>query len=110
MGVRVSTRVVVGMRVGMVVGMGMGVAVRLRGVDVRLKRVGVVVLMLRRRVRTVLLACLIVSVEKAAVRGSLPDVAIGTGEGFVGRGRRELRTGEGVAVTMMVSCRIAAGG
>lgn len=110
MGVRVSVCVVVRMRVDMIVRMGMDVAVRVRCVNVCLKRVGMVVLMLRRRVRTVLSARLIVSVEKAAVRGSLPDVAIGIGEGVVGRGRRELRTGEGVAVTMMVSRHIAGGG
>jgi hypothetical protein len=80
-------------------------------VDVCFESLRAIVLVLGRRVWTVLATCFIVCVEQVAVRGSLPDVAaIRVGEGVlcVGRSRRKMGGGEGVPVTMMVSCRVAA--
>ena len=107
---RVRVRVIVVVVVCVAVAM-MSVAVGLDSVDVCFESLRVIVLVLRRRVWTVLATRFIVCVEQVAVRGSLPNVAaICVGEGVlcVGRSRRKMGGGEGVAVTMMVSCRVAA--
>lgn len=62
-------------------------------VDVRLESVRVIVLVFRRRVRTVLTTCLVVSVQDVAIRGGLPDIVTRrAGEGVlcVGGGRRKV--------------------
>ena len=95
----------------MVVCVAVRMAVCLDCVDVCFESLRVIVLVLGRRVWTVLATRFIVCVEQVAVRGSLPNVAaICVGEGVlcVGRSRRKMGGGEGVAVTMMVSCRVAA--
>ena len=85
--------------------------VGLNCIDLCFESLRVIVLVLGRRVWTVLATRFIVCVEKVAVRGGLPDVAaICVGEGVlcIGRSRRKVRGGEGVAVTMMVSRWVAA--
>ena len=87
MGVRVRVIVVV------IVCVAMSVAVGLDSVDVCFESLRVIVLVLGRRVWTVLATRFIVCVEKVAVRGGLPDVAaICVGEGVlcVGRSRRKV--------------------
>ena len=106
---RVRVRVIVVVCVAVAV--AMSVAVGLDSVDVCFESLRVIVLVLGRRVWTVLATRLIVCVEQVAIRGSLPDMAairIGEGVLCIGRSRRKMRGGEGVAVTMMVSCWVAA--
>lgn len=94
-----------------VVYVAMSVAVGLDSVDVCFESLRVIVLVLGRRVRTALATRFIVCVEKVAIRGGLPDMAairIGERVLCIGRSRRKVRGGEGVAVTMMVSCWVAA--
>lgn len=88
---RVRVRVIVAVIV--VVCVAMSVAVGLDSVDVCFEGLRVIMLVLRRRVWTVLATGLIVCVEKVAVRGSLPDMAairIGEGVLCVGRSRRKV--------------------
>lgn len=96
---RVRVIVVVGVVVGVVMGVvvcvavAMSVAVGLDCVEVCLESLRVIVLVLGRRVWTVLATRFIVCVEKVAIRGSLPDMAaIRVGEGVlcVGRSRRKV--------------------
>ena len=89
--------------------MAVRMSVDLDRVDVGLRGKFSIVLVLRRRKRTILSTGLIVSKE-IAIRGRLPDmIAIGTREGVarLHRSRRQAGAGEGVAVTMMASCRVA---
>ena len=106
---RVRMRVIVVVIVCVVV--AMSVAVGLDSVDVCFESLRVIVLVLGRRVWAVLATRFIVCVEKVTIRGGLPNMAairIGEGVLCVGRSRRKMGGGEGVAVTMMVSCRVAA--
>ena len=89
----VRVRVVVVVGVVVCVAVAMSVAVGLDCVDVCLESLRVIVLVLGRRVWTVLATRFIVCVEKVAVRGSLPDMAairIGEGVLCVGRSRRKV--------------------
>ena len=89
MGVRVRVIVVVCVAVAV----AMSVAVGLDSVDVCFESLRVIVLVLGRRVWTVLATRLIVCVEQVAIRGSLPDMAairIGEGVLCVGRSRRKV--------------------
>ena len=109
--VRAVVRVRVRVIVVVIVCVAMSVAVGLDSVDVCFESLRVIVLVLGRRVWTVLATRFIVCVEKVAIRGSLPDMAtirIGEGVLCIGRSRRKVRGGEGVAVTMMVSRWVAA--
>lgn len=92
---RVRVIVVVVVVVGVVVGVAvaMSVTVGLDCVDVCLESLRVIVLVLGRRVWTVLATRFIVCIEKVAVRGSLPDMAairIGEGVLCVGRSGRKV--------------------
>lgn len=114
MAMAVRMVVVVVVVVAVRVSVAMRVSVRLHRVDVCLEGVRMVVLVLGRRVRAILVARFIVSIQKVAARSSLPDMmAIRAGEGIlrVGGSRRKERP-KGVAVivavTMMVPCRVAA--
>lgn len=87
---RVRVRVIVVVVVCVAVAM-MSVAVGLDSVDVCFESLRVIVLVLGRRVWTVLATRFIVRVEKVAIRGSLPDMAairIGEGVLCVCRSRR----------------------
>ena len=86
-------RVRVGVIVVVCVAVAMSVAVGLDSVDVCFESLRVIVLVLGRRVWTVLATRFIVRVEKVAIRGSLPDMAairIGEGVLCVGRSRRKV--------------------
>ena len=80
-------------RVVVIVCVAVRVPIGLYRIDVCFKSLRVIVLVLGRRVWTVLATRFIVCVEQVAIRGSLPDVAaICVGEGVlcVGRSRREM--------------------
>ena len=96
---------------GVIVAVCVVVPVRVNRVYVCFESVRVVVLMFRRRVRTVLTTGLVVSVQDVAIRSSLPDIVGGEGGVLcVGGGRRKVRCREGVAVavTVMVALRVGA--